>query len=741
MANVASPAAHVRCRARTWRVLDMQGGEDSTTWQLAQGTQVPRLIASPPDEVTDIPLRRRAVSRRAWERAVLTHARGYAPAWWPASATALPIAALPWQFVPAMMILSGLHRRVLLADEVGMGKTIQAGLLLHEVHAREPQAATLVVTPAGLVPQWVAELRCRVHLEALVLDAASLRREAAQPPAMVDATRPGSCWLMSMDLLRQPDVVSLLARTRWTLLVVDEAHAASPGTARQEAVSRVAGASVRVLLLTATPAAGGSGAADGLRRIGGRTDEKPMAVVRRDVSLLARPKRRSCVLRVDLGADHAALCVRLDAFVERARRERSSDGLLPALVLRRRASSCPAALRRSLERRLDVLGLVPPAMSPVIPGLFESVPALDQDARDDEAMRIPAWVDGDEERQELRRLHELCCRLPPAGRKLRRVTQLALRARQPVIIFTAFLDTLRALRTLLPARSIVSVHGEQPEALRTHALEAFAAGDAAVLLATDTAAEGLNLQARCRLVVHAEVPPSWRILEQRSGRVDRYGQASRVHVVVMSSTTSEDSEALARLQSRGESGEQWLANVTQPRCRRSTVAARHLLRRSPHGQPERRDPDTGDDAMVMRECRLRPRRWRQLARRLALPAGATAIWAATLRAAGGPELSASRMPFVAAGAGTRLPTWPEVAATMPAPLRGQVIRASRLARQLTRWEQETLTGAAVASGPSLPDLFSDARAAAAPVRHACRDAAIWLALDGVAVVSAGTRAR
>ena len=256
-------------------------------------------------------------------------------------------------------------------------------LLLHEIHAREPDAATLVITPATLVAQWATELRTRAHLAPAVLDAAALRREADCPRSMVDAARAGTCWLMSIDLLRQPDVVALLARTRWTLLVVDEAHAAAPGTARLEAVSRVASASVRVLLLTATPSAGGS--ADGLRRLGARAGEAPMPVVRRDASLLSRPRRRSRVLHAGLDATHAALCARLDQFVERARVESGARGLLPALVLRRRASSCPAALRRSLERRLDVLGEPATTATPtLLPWLFEPDPLTNQDAQDDE---------------------------------------------------------------------------------------------------------------------------------------------------------------------------------------------------------------------------------------------------------------------------------------------------------------------------------------------------------------------
>ncbi len=310
-----------------------------------------------------------------------------------------------------------------------------------------------------------------------------------------------------------------------------------------------------------------------------------MPVLRRDASLLARPRRRVSVVQVALERGHADLCARLDAFAERARHERTSHGLLPALVLRRRASSCPAALRRSLERRLAVLGSAPATAAPTIPGLFDAAADSDQDARDDEAMHLPAWADQDQERTELRRLLELSCRVTPAGRKLLRVARLVRLARQPVVVFTAYLDTLRTLRALLPAGGLVVVHGEQPTALRWHALDAFTAGEATVLLATDTAAEGLNLQARSRLVVHAEVPPSWRVFEQRNGRVDRYGQTRRVHVVVLSSHTTEDREALARLQMRGQGSEGWLSSVAPLRCRRSTVADRRLRPTMPARRP------------------------------------------------------------------------------------------------------------------------------------------------------------
>jgi superfamily II DNA or RNA helicase len=698
-------STHVWCRARRWRALDTQRAGGTGVWRLALDHDVPRVIASPPDEVSAMRLRKRTVSRRAWIRDAIAHVHSHVPVWWPATATTLPVAALPWQFVPSMMMLSGHHRRVLLADAVGMGKTIQAALLLHEIHAREPDAATLVIAPATLVPQWVAELRTRVHLAPAVLDATALRHEAESPRSVVECARAGTCWLMSIDLLRQPDVVGLIARTRWTLLVVDEAHAAAPGTARLEAVSRVAGASVRVLLLTATPTACGTG--DGLRRLGARPGEPPMPVVRRDAGLLSRPGRRSCTLHVDLEAGHASICARLDRFVERARVESGARGLLPALVLRRRAASCPAALRRSLERRLEVLGESGVEAQPVLSWLFDPDPLTNQDAQDDEVMRVGAWSDATAERRELEMLLGLVRQARAAGRKLECVVRVVRRCREPVVIFTAFLDTLRALRALLPTEGVVMVHGEQPEALRSHAIRSFTAGDAMVLLATDTAAEGLNLHARCRLVIHAEVPSSTRVLEQRNGRLDRYGQSQRVHAIVMSSRTREDRDAEDRLRARAQCDEKWMADAQVSRCRRSAVAARRLGFEI--GQAQRvpgSTPPEGRDEPAICTCRLSPRRWRRLASRLGLPAGSTALWTATLRVTGGPPLSASRVPVLAVASDAATPH--ETAAPWREPLRGPIARAGRLARRLAGWERDASDAIETdASTHSMTDLFAD----------------------------------
>lgn len=695
----------VRCRAREWDVLGVRQVHETTLWHLHRGEGAPRLIASPPDHVQAVPVLERGVPCRRLARQVRRIADATPPIWWPASAGRLPIDPLAWQYVPAMAMLSGHHRRVLLADEVGMGKTVQAAILLHEIHTRDPDASSLVVTPAPLVSQWVTELRARAGIDAVVLDASALRHEAAQPQALVDASRAGTCWVMSIDLLRLPEVTCLVTRTPWTLLAVDEAHLASPGTARLDAVSRVAAVSVRVLLITATPHAGGPVGAGALAVVGARTGEAAMPVIRRRATMLGRPEARVHTLCVGLGAGHLALCARLDRFAARARAERGPDGVLPALVLRRRAASCPAALARSIERRLDVLGTQRPSAGRQ-PSLLDDLHIGDADVEDDERMREHAWHDEDEERAELRRILDLARSLPPAGRKAAAVARLLRRCREPAVVFTAFVDSARAIRASLRGIPAALVHGSLPDEVRHEALEAFTGGGADVLVTTDASAEGLNLHARCRLVVHAEVPTSARLFDQRTGRVDRLGQSRRVHAIVLASDTEEDRAALARLHDRRDEAGLWVASATRAHCRRTRLAERVMTSRTTWSAPEEASP-------AMLTCRLPPRRWQRVARGAGWPAATHAARVGVLHLTGGPAL-ATTLHAVAVlepspGDGPPGP-WPvDVWRHL---FRGPVVRAEARHGRLKAWEHAARAAcrAGLVSRTPEPGLFDEALA-------------------------------
>jgi hypothetical protein len=135
--------------------------------------------------------------------------------------------------------------------------------------------------------------------------------------------------------------------------------------------------------------------------------------------------------------------------------------------------------------------------------------------------------------------------------KRRVVERLIRRTSEPVICFTEFRDTLQGLvEYLAPGTSVAVLHGGLDRAERRDAVARFTSGDVRLLLATDAAAEGLNLQARCRVLVNIELPWSPRVLEQRAGRIDRIGQQRPVRVWELCGRSSHEGPVVAALARR-----------------------------------------------------------------------------------------------------------------------------------------------------------------------------------------------
>ena len=169
----------------------------------------------------------------------------------------------PYQLVPLMRALEMPRPRLLLADGVGLGKTIQAGLIATELIARRRAHRILVVSPAGpLLMQWEHELRQRFGLRFMpITDAATLQRERRRIELGGNPFDSIALCLISLDFAKQERVLEDLERSSWDLAIIDEAHhciGASAGTDRDDTLRRrlaevVARRSDGLLLLTATP--------------------------------------------------------------------------------------------------------------------------------------------------------------------------------------------------------------------------------------------------------------------------------------------------------------------------------------------------------------------------------------------------------------------------------------------------------------------------------------------------------
>jgi hypothetical protein len=208
----------------------------------------------------------------------------------------------------------------------------------------------------------------------------------------------------------------------------------------------------------------------------------------------------------------------------------------------RRACSSPVSLARSIERRMALLfdGAVATREQLTLP-----FAGTDSDDEPGFELGVAGLRDGGEERRWLQRLAELATAAAGGESKLRALRRLLRRINEPTIVFTEYRDTLQHVCAALEEFDPLTLHGGLTPRERADVIGQFNRGTTSLLLATDAASEGLNLHHRCRFVINLEMPWTPLRLEQRVGRVDRIGQARRVHALNLVASDTHD-EVMAR---------------------------------------------------------------------------------------------------------------------------------------------------------------------------------------------------
>lgn len=474
--------------------------------------------------------------RRRTRRAVLGRALGViaqerpALGLWTVAAANLDL--LAYQLEPALAVLRG-ATRVLLADGVGLGKTIQAGLILAELRVRALADRTLILCPAGLRETWASELRQRFGITAAVLDQASIAVTLQGLPADINPWAAHPVIVASIDLVKRPEVLAAVEAVAFDLVIADEAHHLTPASERGHAVNRLASRAPWLVLVSATPHSGDQAAFSYMTATGSLGD--PLVVFRRGRRDIGLPEdRRARLMSVVPTDDEARLLHATDDYAREI--WQVQGGLDPsvqlvAITLARRAASSASALAQTLARRRALLSETPPPAPRQASLPWDEVDEDDGDEPDDR-LGLPGMANQQAERARLDELIELARLASARSSKLRRLQRFLARIGEPAVVFTEYRDTLQAAADVLASRFRVgSIHGGVPAAMRHEVVRRFESGDLDVLLATDTAGEGLNLHRRCRLVVNLELPWNPLRLEQRVGRVDRLGQQRRVHAV------------------------------------------------------------------------------------------------------------------------------------------------------------------------------------------------------------------
>ena len=496
----------------------------------------------------------RLVSPRRWRHVARRVLADATPSWASLRAAGrADLTLIPFQLEPALAWARGDGCRFLIADAVGLGKTVQAGLMIAEVLARQPDARVLVISPAALRDQWRHELQHRFQLAAEVLDAAGVSRATVCLPDGVNPWSVQPIAITSIDYVKRPEVMRSLEALTWDLVVFDEAHNLAGRSDRASAAGAIGNRARALVLLTATPHSGDDDAFGRLCNIGNLNGGHPLLVFRRtraDLGITA--SRRSTLLRVRPTPAEAAMHAALMAYARLAWHQSSGAGApgarLAMSVLARRACSSAESLARSVERRVRLLGEAGPERAAQIDLPFAEASVDDEEPA--ASLRSPGLKDAGEERDHLQRLLDLARAAARAESKPAIVRRLISRTAEPAIIFTEYRDTLQRLALALEDVDTVQLHGGLTSRERTAALGRFTDGGARLLLATDAASEGLNLHHRCRLVINLELPWTPLRLDQRAGRVDRIGQARKVHAIHLVAAGTCEESTLARLARR-----------------------------------------------------------------------------------------------------------------------------------------------------------------------------------------------
>jgi superfamily II DNA or RNA helicase len=491
-----------------------------------------------------------------------------------------PVIPLPHQLHALSRAVGGDRIRYLLADEVGLGKTIEAGLILRELKLRGLVRRVLVVAPAGLVTQWVSEMKTHFHEDfRLILseDLSALERWTSegnpwQSHPQVVTTMDGIKPLDSRRGWSATDVAEFnrrhiedLVAAGWDLVIVDESHRLGGSTedvARHQLGRALAECAPYLLLLSATPHQGKS---DAFQRLLSLLD--PLAFP--DVASLTQERVRPFVIRTEkrhaVTADGQPLFLprrtelRAIPWQERHQRQRdlyeaatayARNGYNRALakqqrhigflmvLLQRLVSSSTRAFAHTIERRLAVVRSLRPGspgtQPPAGTGWFDPRQALEADGEQQITWAVGVDLQGQaEELAELETLLTTARQAEAAGPdpKAEALVDLLQQMQQEtgnpevkILIFTEFLPTQDMLAGFLRARgcTVGCLNGSLDlEDRRT--LQRQFATDLRILISTEAGGEGLNLQF-CHIVVNYDLPWNPMRIEQRIGRVDRIGQ-------------------------------------------------------------------------------------------------------------------------------------------------------------------------------------------------------------------------
>jgi len=448
--------------------------------------------------------------------------------------------AMPYQFNPALQALKQPRARILIADAVGIGKTLEAGILTSELIARGRGKRILVLATKAMLSQFQQEFWNRFSIPLVRLDSTGIQRVRSKIPANHNPFLYFDRSIISIDTLKQDiEYRSYLEKAYWDIIIIDEAHNVAQRnnkSQRAKLAQLLANRSDTMIMLTATPHDGKPESFASLLNILDPTaianpsdyqlsdfSDKGL-VVRRfksDVHSQVQqefPDRAIKMVTITANEKEQAVFNRLSSISFKTLDNKNSKGRqLFSTTLTKAFFSSPAACSSVIKNRIANL----------------------QKRKNEEA----AQNDIDE----LIALNELVQKVTPDHfSKLGKLSEMLSTPNvggywdksvpdDRLVIFTESIETLDFLQKELPSRAnlsdkeLVTLKGSFSDDEIADTVNCFNRGDspARVLLCSDVASEGINLHHFAHRLIHFDIPWSLMTFQQRNGRIDRYGQTKQ----------------------------------------------------------------------------------------------------------------------------------------------------------------------------------------------------------------------
>ena len=462
---------------------------------------------------------------------------------------------VPYQLDPALQALKQPRQRILIADAVGLGKTLEAGVLVTELMQRGRGQRILVLTLKSMMTQFQKEFWNRFTIPLTKLDSAGLQRVRSRIPGNHNPFYYFDKSIISIDTLKQDnEFKGYLEQAYWDIIVIDEAHnVADRGTSSQRAqlAQLLASRSDTLIMLSATPHDGRARSFASLMNMldptaisdpeeyGKEDFQSKGLVVRRfkkdirdQVETEFKERTVHSLKNPASAEEEAAYEALLDIpFTYRGKFDPEKQGHLIRIGLQKALFSSPAACLVSVEQRLIKLR----DGDEINEDVQSEINALESFSLSLRNIGLESW-------SKYQAFISLI--------KGKAFNWNKKNTDDRLVIFSERLETLRFIEERLidelklKADQITQLHGGMSDIEQQEIVEAFGKPETKlrVMLCSDVASEGINLHYLSHRLIHFDLPWSLMVFQQRNGRVDRYGQTQEPHIYYL--MTESDNETI-----------------------------------------------------------------------------------------------------------------------------------------------------------------------------------------------------